>query len=270
MKTITNLILAVAFITTNLFPSAGPPPPPPLYKAKYKGVVYQSPLITGENTTALFARISYVPVTKLDGKIDLEGTNTNPQGTVNGKNFEWQIPKTIFNIGLAAPVTDGTFLLFNLGFHKMGTLKVSGFEFAFGGMLVNDQNNKLRLTLGLNIHQTDFQWYTYSDSTYSSNSSLDYDPTISLTYNSDFKNWIVNPFFQFSYTKQTLFDNTDDQFSSDVYKNVNVFNFKPGISYNINEILSTNFGVTISLVDDIQNSKNFVLTPHLQLFCYFK
>jgi len=269
MKTLTYFILTIVLFNSVSFSNGGPPPAPPLFKAKNKGAVYQAPLIIGKNTNALFARLSYVAVSELDGKIKMEGTSTNPQGTANGKNFEWQTPTMLFNIGISAKLSENAALILNLELNKMDELKVSGFELAYCGMLVNDENHKFRLMLGINIHPKDFQWYTDSSSFSLNQSSNDYDPTIGFIYNSDFENWLVNPFVQFSYSCQTLYDSGDEKFSTEVYKNVNVFGCTPGISYNFNDNLRTVFGVTFNYVDKIENSKNFVLTPQLQFSFYW-
>ena len=268
MKTLKYIIIVLTFASAIAFSNGGPPPAPPLFKAKYKGAVYQAPLITGKNTNALFARFSYVAVSELDGKISMEGTSTNPQGTINGKNFEWQTPSMLFDIGISARFSENAALIINLGLSKMDQLRVSGFEIAYCGMLVNSENHKLRMMLGINIHSRDFQWYSYSDDAYQKKDGVDYDPTIGFTYNSDFKDWIVNPFIQFSYSCQTLYDSGNEEYNTDVYKNVNVFGCTPGITYDFGDNLRSILGVTFNYVGKIENSDNFVLTPQLQ-FCFY-
>lgn len=177
MKTIKYITIFFTFLSSIAFSSGGPPPAPPLFKAKNKGAVYQAPLVTGKNTNVLFARLSYVTVSELDGKIKLDGTNTNPQGTADGKNFEWQTPTMIFDFGISARLSENTALFINLGLSKIEQLEFSGFEMAYCGMLVNDENYKFRLLLGINIHPTDFQWYTDSSSYSKTQNSNDYDPT---------------------------------------------------------------------------------------------
>jgi hypothetical protein len=270
MKTLRYIIIALTFFSSISFSSGGPPPAPPLFKAKNKGAVYQAPLITGKNTNAIFARLSYVAVSELDGKIKMDGTSTNPQGTIEGKNFEWQTPSMLFDFGISARLSENAALIINVGLNKMEQLKISGFEMAYCGMLVNDENHKFRLMLGINIHPTDYQWYTDSIS-YSmiQSSKDDYDPTIGFIYNSDFDNWLFNPFVQFSYSCQTLYDSGDEEYSTEVYKNVNVFSCTPGICYNFNDNLRSVFGVTFNYVDKIENSESFVLTPQLQFSFYW-
>lgn len=269
MKTLIYLIMVFILLCEISFSNGGPPPAPPLFKAKNTGPVYQAPLITGKNTTSVYARLSYVAVSELDGKIKLEGTTTNLQGTVNGKNFEWETPSMLFDLGLSARVSENGAIIFHIGFNKMDKLYISGFEMAYCGLMVNEENHKFRLMLGINIHPKDFQWYTDSSRYSIDQSNNDYDPTISLTYNSDFKDWIVNPFVQFSYSCQTLFDTGEEDYSEEVYKNVNVLGCTAGITYNFNDNLRTVLGVTYNYVDKIENSENFVLTPQLQICYYF-
>lgn len=269
MKNLKFIIIAVTFFSSISFSNGGPPPAPPLFKAKNKGAVYQAPLMTGKNTNVLFARLSYVAVSELNGKIKMDGTSTNPQGIVEGKNFEWKTPSMLFDFGISARLSENSALIINLGLNKMDQLKVSGFEMAYCGMLVNDENHKLRLMLGINIHPKDFQWYTDTSSYSKTQSSNDYGPAIGFIYNSDFEKWLVNPFVQFSYSCQTLYDSGDEEFTTEVYKNVNVFSCTPGICYNFNDNLRSVFGVTFNYVDKIENSENFVLIPHLQFSFYW-
>ena len=123
MKTLTYFILTITLFGSVSFSNGGPPPAP-LFKAKNKGAVYEAPLIIGKNTNALFARLSYVAVSELDGKIKMEGTTPNPQGTANGKNFEWQTPTMLFNIGISGKLSENAALILNLGLNKMDELKV--------------------------------------------------------------------------------------------------------------------------------------------------
>lgn len=269
MKILIYLITVFILFSEISFSNGGPPPAPPLFKAKNTGPIYQAPLITGKNTTSVYARLSYVAVSELDGKIKMEGTSINPQGTVEGKNFEWETPSMLFNIGLSAKFSENAAIIMNLGLNKIDKLKVSGFEMAYCGVMVNEENHKFRLILGINIHPKDFEWYTDSSSYSINQSSIDYDPTIGIIYNADFKDWIVNPFIQFSYTCQTLFDSGNDEYSTDVYKNVNVLGCTPGITYDFGDNWRSVLGITFNYVDKIQNSKSFVLTPQLQICYYF-
>jgi len=120
-------------------------------------------------------------------------------------------PTLIFDFGVSARLSENAALILNLGLSKIEQLKFSGFEMAYCGMLVNYENHKFRLMLGINIHPKDFQWYTDSSSYSKTQNSNDYDPTMGFIYNSDFENWLVNPFVQFSYSCQTLYDSGNEE-----------------------------------------------------------
>ena len=126
MKTIKYITIFFTFISSVAFSNGGPPPPPPLYRAKNIGAVYQPPLIVGKSQSTLFAQVSYVAISDVDGRIDLQGTNTDPNGIVDGKNFEWQTPKTLFNVGISAAFSNYSSIIINLGLNKTENLKLTG------------------------------------------------------------------------------------------------------------------------------------------------
>ncbi|HEX9252640.1 MAG TPA: hypothetical protein VF870_10380 [Ignavibacteriaceae bacterium] len=269
MKTFIYLITAFIIYCSLIYANGGPPPAPPLFKAKNTGSVYQAPLITGKNQNIFWARFSYNAVSELDGQIKLEGTYTNTQATENGKNFEWQTPSTVINFGLSARVAESGAIVLNIGVGKLDSWELAGLEAAYCGLMVNKDHHKARLLLGINIHTTDFDWFTDSTNNSISKSGVEWDPALSIIYNSDFDDWIVNPYVQFSYSCQTLYDSDKEDYSTEVYRNVNVFSCVPGVTYRFNDNIMANLGTAITYVNNIENSKNLVITPQLQFSYYF-
>ncbi len=268
MKTIIFIILAITFYNTPAFSSGGSPPPPPLFKAKNITSVYLAPLITGDTKPTLFARITYAGVSDLDGRIDLQGTTTDQNGIVDGKNFEWNTPTVKLNLGTQARLSESLSLITNIDVNIGQGLDLGGFDVAFNAVMLNENENTLRFGIGINIHPTDFKWFT-SPNNYRNEKKVDYDPVLSVTYNTDHQDWIINPFAQFTYTTQTLVDVQDESFVGEVYKNVTVFTLTPGFKYNISEKVFLNIGLSFSRVNNIENSKEFAFMPFAQINSYF-
>ncbi len=269
MKTIKYITICFTFFSSIAFSNGGPPPPPPLYRAKNIGAVYQPPLIVGKSQSTLFAQVSYVAISDVDGRIDLQGTNTDPKGIVDGKNFEWQTPTALFNFGISAAFSNYSSIIINLGLNKTEDLKLTGLEICYNAVITRSENHFLRLGFGINFHPRDFVWYTSATSQPKNDGGVDYDPFITLAYNSGFDDWLFNPFVQFSYSTQTLLDTDKETYSSEVYKNVNVFTATPGLTYNWGNDKLLSLGVTFTSVGGIENSKNFVLTPSIQFSYYW-
>lgn len=267
MKTLALIVLAITLYNTEAFTSSTPPPPP-LFKAKNTGSVYLAPLITGDTRSMLFARITYAGVSDLDGRIDLKGTTSDQNGIVDGKNFEWMTPDVKLNLGIQANLSESLSMIINFDVNIDEGIDLGGFETALNAVVLNENDNILRFGFGLNIHPTDFRWYT-SQNNFRDEKKVDYDPVISVTYNTDHQDWIINPFAQFIYTTQTLVDVEDQSFSGEVYKNVTVFTLTPGIKYNISEKVFLNIGFSFSRVNNINNSKKFAFMPFVQINSYF-
>jgi hypothetical protein len=269
MKTIANIIMGLTFINSILLASGGPPPPPPLFSARNVSAVYQPPLnLAGENQSALFAQVYSTVISETDGKIELEGTSTNPDGTQNGKNFKWETPGTSIKLGLYPAISRYTSLILTLGMDNAGrSISLTGFNLGFNTILSRNENHLMRFGCGFNIQKKDFLWIQSASGDAERDNNFDYDPFLYLTYSSSFSEWLFNPFVQVSYSKQTLLDNKD--YSQDIYYNLNIFTFTPGLSYNWGSDKLISLGFTFSKIIGIKNSKNVVLTPLLQFSYLF-
>ena len=269
MKTIANIIMGLTFFNSILLGYGGPPPPPPLFSARNVNAVYHPPLnLAGENQSAIFAQVSSTVISEIDGKIELNGTTTNPNGLQDGKNFKWETPATNIKIGVYPAISKYTSLILTLGLDNAGkSLSVTGYNLGFNTIVSRNENHKMRFGCGFNIQKKNFLWVQSASGTAKLDNSFDYDPFLYLTYNSSFNEWLFNPFAQVSYSTQTLLDNKD--YSRDIYYNLNVFTFTPGLSYNWGGDKIVSLGLTFSKITGIKNSKNVVLTPLLQFSYLF-
>jgi len=270
MKNVINIILALAFFNSILLGMGGSPPPPPkLFSASNANAVYQPPLnLAGENQSAIFAQLSSPLISEVDGKIDLEGTSTNPDGLQDGKNFKWETPGTNIKVGVYPAISKYTSLILTLGLNTAGkSISLTGFNLGLNTIVSRNENHIMRFGLGLNIQKKDFLWVQSASGTSKLDDNFDYDPFLYLTYNLSYNEWLFNPFVQFSYSTQTLLDNKD--YHNDIYSNVNVYTVTPGLSYNWGGDKLISLGFTFSHIAGIEHSRNFVLTPLLQFSYLF-
>ena len=270
MKTIANIIIGITFFNSILLGMGGSPPPPPkLFSASNANAVYQPPLnLAGENQSAIFAQVSSTIISEVDGKIELEGTSTNPDGLQDGKNFKWETPGTNIKVGLYPAISKYTSLILTLGMDNAGrSISLTGFNLGFNTIVSRNENHLMRFGCGLNIQKKNFLWVQSASGDAERDNNFDYDPFLYLTYSSSFNEWLFNPFVQVSYSTQTLLDNKD--YSQDIYYNLNVFTFTPGLSYNWGGDKLISLGFIFSKIIGIKNSKNLVLTPLLQFSYLF-
>lgn len=269
MKTIIKIILALTACYSPAF-SYGGPPPPPFYSAKTHNAVFQPPLnFSRENQSVLFAHFTYTAAPDINGRIDLQGTGTDYSGLVNGKNFEWDLPHMNFKMGVFPSVSENTSLL--LSFHgdaAEGNLKLNGFDIGLTYNVISRDDHYVRFGFGLDFHRNDFFWVQSLNSPAKECINFDYDPFILLLYNANRDDWLLNPFFQISFCRQTLLD--DDEYSTsdydqEVYFNMNIITFTPGLNYKWGNNKLISFGAMMYYYDGIENSRQFLLTPFVQL-----
>jgi hypothetical protein len=270
MKTITKTIMGLIFFNSILLCMAGPPPPPPpLFKAKNATPVYQPPLnLAGENQSAFFLQMSSTVSSEINGKIELEGTNTMSDGLRDGKNFKWEVPSANVKIGVCPALSKYTSLNFILGLdNAKGRTRVTGFNLGFNAIVSRNENHNVRLGLGINFTEKNFVWVQSATGEETLDNDFDYDPFLYLTYNTNFNDWFINPFIQCSYSRQTLLDNED--YSREVSFAVNAYTITPGLSYNWNKDKLISLGFTFTYVTGIENTKKLAFTPLLQFSYLF-
>lgn len=270
MKILINITTALIIYYTTALGYGGPPPPPPLYNAKTNNAIFQPPLnFSRIDQSVLFARFTYTSPSDINGRINLEGTETDYNGLVNGKNFEWQLPHVNFKMGVFPALSENTSLLFSVqGDAIGGNLKLNGFDLGLSYNVSRSENHYVRFGFGLDFHRNDFCWVQNLNSPPKQCTNFDYDPFILFAYNANLEDWLFNPFLEISYCKQTLLD--DDEYSSkdhdqEVSFNMNVFTFTPGLNYNWGGKMLISFGAMMYYYDGIENSRQFLFTPCVQM-----
>lgn len=247
-----------------------PPPPPPLYNAKTNIPIFQPPLnLAGPDKSFLYTQFSYTAVPDINGRIDLHGTQTKYAGLVNGKNFNWEIPRESFKVGIYPVISQYSSLLFIVNGNKVGrNYELDGGDIGLSYMLTRSTDFFARFDVGIDLHNTNFYWVQSEDGYVDRCSDLDYDPFIILTFHSDFDDLIFNPFLQISYCKETLLDDDEystSQYKQEVYFNMNILTLTPGLSYKWGKNKLISLGIRLYYYDGIQNTRSFTYTPFFQL-----
>lgn len=270
MKILINITISLIIFYTTALSYGGPPPPPPLCNAKTNNAIFQPPLnFSQTDQSVLFAHFTYTSASDISGRIELQGTGINYAGLVNGKNFDWHLPHMNFEMGVIPSLSEYTSFLFILqGDAINGNLKLNGFDIGLSYILSRNENHYVRFGFGLDFHQNDFYWVQSLNSPAKECTNFDYDPFVLLAYNSNLEDWLFNPFLEISYCKQTLLD--DDEYSSndynqEVYFNLNVFTFTPGLNYKWGSNKLISFGAMMYYYDGIEKSRQFLLTPFVQV-----
>ncbi|MCH7722179.1 MAG: hypothetical protein IIC76_02410 [Bacteroidetes bacterium] len=263
MKIIKKIIIFLALFFSTVFGFGGrPPPPPPFISGRAEGNLHIPPLFLSESDTnkvTILAGLSYFTASSIDGNIKVEGTNTIQTGK---NNLHWNIPQTNLNLGidLKAWRNFSFFTEFRISQIK-NEIAVSGFNFGLG-MFVNIKGNyNVRFDLGLNYESMNFDSFWQENDSTLQNRSIDdgyVNPFISLTINTSFKEWIINPFVQFSYSNQTLFSKKMVGFKPDeVYSDIELFIITPGITYRMNKTILIIIGAAAyQIPSGIENLSN--------------
>ena len=243
MKIIKNIIIFLALSFSTMFGNGGsPPPPPPFVNGTAEGQLIMPPLFLSESDTnkvTISTRLSYFTASSIEGNIKVEGTRTIQ--TINN-NLSWNIPQTSFNLGIDLKPWRNFSVFTELRITQLqNKIVVSGLNFGLGMFVNIEENYSLRLDLGLNYEGMKFDSYWQLNDSTLENSSIDdeyVNPFISLTFNTSFKEWIINPFIQFSYINQTLFSKNTAGFRTEkVYSDIELFIITPGITYRINKTI---------------------------------
>lgn len=261
MKTLIIVLLAGSFNHQEIFGYGGPPPPPPFYYAETFRSIYQHPVnTTFDGESALFAQLTYTTVTEIEGKIDLEGTSTDVNGTIDGKNFKWELPESGLRLGFAPALSrDVSLLLMLMIDNPRGFALGTGCDFTIS----RTENHNTRLGFGAYFYKKEFFWTFSSDGSGISDVGWEFDPYIHLTYSSSFDDWIVNPFIRLSYSRQTFMD--VKEYSTNVSSSINVYTLTPGLSYKPGGNVVISLGSYVSYVPGIELAGNYHITPFLQM-----
>lgn len=272
MKTIINIAIVVIIFYSSVLGYGGSPPPvvPPFYNAKTSDALFQPPLNLGEaGKTVLLFQFNYTTVPDISGRIDLQGTGTEPAGLENGKNFKWDIPSVNFKMGLYPALSQNSSLLLLLkGKTVGGNMQLNGADIGLSFNISRSENHYARLGFGVDLHDNHFFWVQSLNTPAKECTNFEYDPFLLFSYNTDFKDWLFNPFLEISYCKQTLIDDKDysnEDYDQEVYFNIDVFTFTPGLSYKLGHRINISYGIMLYYYEGIENSHKFLFSPFIQM-----
>jgi hypothetical protein len=265
MKEIILFLILSLISFRNIFAYGGQPPTPPDFvSSDINGPPQQPPLfIIDTNSVTIYTQLSFYSPSSIEGNITVEGTQTVRPANQNDKNFNWKIPVAALNAGIS----------FNLGESQelFAALKIdsreSGISFSGGdlGLSFLIQRNKEvrgRLDFGLSYVLMDMQTIlldtdnSYYDTLYSTitNNEKGIGTFASLTIQTAYDDWIINPYLQVSYCRLPLF--SIDNYSSEIYMPTNVVTVSPGITYKLGDIILLTAGGSYFIPSKIEDKSS--------------
>jgi hypothetical protein len=258
LTVLTICVLQFAFI----YGSGGTPPPPPFLSTEVSGLPHQAPLFFADtNTVTVLAQLSFFSPSSIEGNIDVEGTNTLSMQNQTTQNFKWNVPGSSLNLGMNINAGNNWafFLLVNVENGENG-LNANA-DLGASILMSSASNIRARLDFGFSSlsmdMETKFLYTAYEDTTQRIETQNDksWDPFVSLTLNTAFDDWVVNPFLQASFCFQTVF-NIDWSEAVEIYSNINVLSLSPGITYRINKNILLVVGGSYFIPSKIENKSS--------------
>lgn len=251
-----------------------PAPPPPFMSLEATGSPYQAPLfLIDTNSVTIYTQLSFNSPSSVDGYISFEGTKTISSPVNNNKNLLWHIPNIAFNTGILFKIAQNMELIGAIKVdNRENGVTISNLDFGVGFLLNPREKVKQRLDFGISYINTEpTAKYLYidpynGDSSYTGEGSEGLaGPNLfaSLTIQTAFENWIINPYVQLSYCSYNLF--SSDRYSSEVYFTTKTFTITPGITYRISDKILLLAGSSIFIPSKIENlSSARILSGFLQ------
>ena len=259
MKTIFKILALSAIHLSLIYGNGGPPPPLPFISADVSGPPHRAPLfLTDTNRVTIFAQFSVFTPSSVDGTVKVEGTRSVFTSNTNNNNLEWKISNAAFNVGINIKAWKrvAVFATLKIDSRESG-ITATGSDFGIGILISPDKDFRARLDLGFTYLSTDvvtrLQSGSGTDTLHSvvTKNNKVLDPFLSLTMNTAFEDWLINPFFQASFYRQTLFHITSN--TRDVYSTVNLFTLTPGITYRLNKNMLLIIGGNYFIPSDLGN-----------------
>lgn len=235
---IKTLLIFLTYIST-ILGYGGPPPPLPFVSSNISGIPHQAPLFLKDtNSVTIFTQLSFLSPSKVDGFTNVVGTslyNSNQKD----KNLYWKVSNVSFNVGIDVKLWEGLSLFGSLQSENRNSgLELSGYDFGIGLLTSTEDDIRARFDLGFTYHQMEMKTIFVSNdigTSYSvvTDNSPGLNPFMSMTVNTAFKKWLINPFFRISYCNETLFNITN--YSRDVYIPIDIYTITPGITYRLSK-----------------------------------
>ena len=82
-------------------------------------------------------------------------------------------------------------------------------------------------------------------------------PFISMTMNTAYNDWVINPFLQVSYCSETLFNIA--KYYEDIYSRIDLYTITPGITYRLSETVIMIVGGSYFILSGIIISTGFII-----------
>jgi hypothetical protein len=259
MKTVIKILTLCTLHFSLAFGNGGGPPQPPLFvNSEITGSPNQAPLFLADTSgVTLFTQVSFYYPSSIDGILDVEGTDIVPVTEKNNKNLNWQMPSATFNTGISIKVWKplGIFCTLKIDSRENG-ITYSGSDFGLSFSMFRDSDVRARLDFGLTYLNMDMEstLLKRSDSSYSKKTESDngLGSFASLSINTAFEEWAINPFLQVSYCIFPLFD-FEWATARGISCTINTFTLTPGITYRISNNILIILGGNYIIPSDIEN-----------------
>jgi hypothetical protein len=205
----------------------------------------------------------------------------------SGKNFTWNVASVYAALDLDFRLSTNFGLFFGVNYSEQNKINTLGGTAGIG-IFGASSNTAFRLDFGVNIQEIAYDIYSVLivKTTPSSGeddyvivgnrigNSTHFDPFISLTYNTTFRDWFVNFFLNVGYSRQTLIDfksessseksRSGDRYITRDFRGESIagfFHFTPGIYFFVGESGRILFGARFfyQTMDDSTEPSKFIL-----------
>ena len=258
MKTIFKILALSAIQLSLIYGNGGSPPPLPFISADVSGPPHLAPLFLADsNKVTIFAQFSLFTPSSVDGTVSVEGTRSVFSSNQNNKNLDWKISNAAFNVGINIQVWKLLAVFTTLKIDsRESSISATGSDFGIGFLISPAEDFRARLDLGYTYQSMDVEARLQSrggtDTLYvRENDDKVLDPFLSLTMNTAIEDWFINPFFQASFYRQTLFNIASN--TRDVYSTVNLITLTPGITYRLNKNMLVIIGGNYIIPSHLEN-----------------
>ena len=210
--------------------------------------------------------------------------------TPSDNSLEWYVASVNAGVNFDLKILRGFALTFGVNYSGQDNFDAWGGNFGIGFFSYN-RGIAFRMDAGLQIHSMKYDAYTVSkvvidnlfgsDETYISyyhdiGESTHFDPYVTLTFNTAFKNWPVNMFINGGYVVQTLFSFIPETYyySYPLYqktdkrgsKTAGFIALTPGIYFNVTEVTRVAAGCSFYFETQINDANpNLFILPMMQV-----
>jgi hypothetical protein len=260
MKTLL-LISSISLLQLSvIYGNGGQPPPPPRFlSTEISGLPHQAPLFFADtNTATILIQAAFFTPSSIEGNIGIEGTSKGSLQYRPNQDLNWKLSGGSFYLGVSINASKIWAFFTVVNIEENGSADID----LGTSILVNAEGDiRARFDLGLSSLSMDMETTFLSTAGSDTSQRVEkqndkgWDPFFSLTLNTMYDNWIINPFVQIAYCHQTFF-NIDWTKESEIYSNSSVFSFTPGITYSISEEILLVVGSSYYSLSQIENKSS--------------